>query len=107
MENYFILTESDSSQGFTDSFNNFNFYVQFYSICPKVFSSGEPIEKSVPLSEGLTEASLKKHETKNGDPRKSESIKKFQFAGNDTVDSGFDEKLAVNIGIMATKLTTG
>ena len=49
---------------------------------------------------------MKKHEPKNGDPRKGEPIKKFQFAGNETIDSGFDEKLAVNIGIMATKLAT-
>ena len=40
---------------------------------------------------------MKKHEPKNGDPRKGESIKKFQFAGNDTIDSGFDEKYVVNI----------
>ena len=27
MENYFILTKADSSQGLTDFFDNFNFYV--------------------------------------------------------------------------------
>ena len=46
----------------------------------------------MPLSEGLMEASLKKHEPKNGDPRKRESVKKFQFARTDTIDSGLDEE---------------
>jgi len=53
----------------------------------------------MPLSDGLTETSLKTHKPKNGDPRKGESMKEFQFDGNDTIDSGFDEKLAVNIGM--------
>ena len=43
------------------------------------------------------ETSLKTHKPKNGDPIKGESIKKFQFARNDTIDSGFDEKYVVNI----------